>query len=170
MRYTPKTDLLLHPWEHAEVTLEGPVPPVKSMKQVEVNAVGSEALKLFVKNTVKVRACFNITYREFSGKLDLIAIAILECLAYGDLTVARVVEVSGIYIVDAVIDGIPYHSHRFRNVYIRLIAIQNREPHSAKAESRWPKIDIRETSILHSPGSFEVSGLQRHIHLCLEEW
>ncbi len=80
------------------------------MEEVKIYFTDLQFIYLVVQNAVEVLRLRDYHRGQFGGYSHLLAVAVLERFGQDALAVTHVVHVSGVQVVDAVIDGVAYHA------------------------------------------------------------
>ena len=156
----------LHRLEPAQVAhgLEAVV--VEGVQQVEVDAVGREALELLVEVAVPVVAGLREPHRVLGRELHPGAPGPRERAPHERLALAAVVGPGGVHVVDAGLDRPVQEARRLLLVDARGVAGDDRQAHAAEAERRdlqtW---DLGEGAVEHGPLEVYPPHRQRAVHL-----
>ena len=122
-------------WD-AEVAHTRPRTRIERMQQVEVDLRDVEPGELLVQKTIEVVDRLNLPARQLRRDLNPLAITVFQRPAHKGLTRAAVVWIGCVDIIDAVVDGISDQLRRLLVVDLAGVAIDQRQPHGAKAQRR----------------------------------
>ena len=107
------------------------------MDQIHINTSAvslTQAFQLLVKESVHIFFRFSEPDRELVCDDDFLAVAILQGLTDDDFALAAVIGITGIDVVNALIDGIPDEIDTVFLIYVHLLICH--QPHNAQSQKR----------------------------------
>ena len=105
------------------------------MEQVKVDVVCLQLFQLLVQKAVEILNLFDFPAGHLGGQLDPLPVAILKGASQERLTRLPVVGVGCVYIIHAVVNGVPDHARSFRLIDLARVVVDAGQAHGAKAQS-----------------------------------
>ena len=131
-----------------------PVRLIETVQQVEVDAVGLQALELRAEDAIEVAGLLDVPDGHLGGHLDLLAVAVLERLREPGLAGLLVIHPGGVDVVHTAVDGAAQHRRGLRivdplEVGLAVGAGEDGQAHGTEAERRGPEVELAEGAVLH---------------------
>ena len=148
MLEAPRGHRALGPGQHAEIAHLGPALRAQRVNQVEVGRA-LQALGLLVEQRVEVFRLLDLPVRELGRDLDPLPVAVLECTTDKRLALRAMIAVSGVHVVDAVVNRVAHHARGLRLVDLVWLPFDRGQPHATEPQRRDAPVQLAEFAILH---------------------
>ena len=118
------------------------------MKKIHIYMVCLQAWKLFFEYRIEILGTFKHPYRCLCCKINLVTIAVKECLSGYLLTVSAMIVKCSVNIVKSVVYCLTYYSYCL--CFINISFIIRRKSHHAETDRRNLNACFSKLSVLHN--------------------